>query len=91
MNIQELITELQDIANTDPDIEVRLAMQPSWPFEYDISRVAYVDPTYPEYHDLGPEDADVPDDEADRPPVVYLVEGSQLGYLPQIARGVFNR
>jgi hypothetical protein len=63
MTVQELMDLLEDL---DPEAEVRMAQQPSWPFEYSISDV------------MQPE----PPAEEDRPNVVYLVEGSQLGYLP---------
>lgn len=36
MTVQELITTLEDF---DPDAVVRLAIQPSWPFEYRIGDV----------------------------------------------------
>ena len=38
------VGELKEmIAGLDDDIEVRLAMQPTWPFEYDISSVEVMD------------------------------------------------
>jgi hypothetical protein len=45
-------------------------MQPSWPFEYSISSVELID--------NNPEDSD----EGELDAIVYLVEGTQLGYLP---------
>ncbi len=36
MTVEQLISELQ---NYEPDAEVRLAFQPSWPFEHSISEV----------------------------------------------------
>ncbi len=68
MTVAELMEELEDV---DPDAEVRLAMQPSWPFEYAIGRIAQVS---------APEDESARKDE--EPQVVYLSEGNQLGYLP---------
>lgn len=65
MTVAELIAILEDF---DGDAEVRLAQQPSWPFEYSIAR-------------FGVEIAEV--EGAD---VVYIAEGSQLGYLPGVAR-----
>jgi hypothetical protein len=62
------VTDLiQHLKAGDPDAEVRLTQQPTWPFEYAI------DPTNPAV-------------EVDRDdgPVVYLAEGAQLGYLPQV-------
>jgi hypothetical protein len=64
------VTDLiQHLEGCDPDAEVRLAQQPTWPFEYAI------DPTNPAVQV-----------EVDDGPVVYLGEGTQLGYLPQPAR-----
>ena len=74
MTVQELIMELEAM---NPDSEVRLAMQPQYPFEYSIGGVVEVGPD-------GDPDADFDYDTRDyeQPPVVYLSEGSQLGYLP---------
>lgn len=41
MTVQELMNELE---NVDPDAEVRIAQQPQWPFEYDITSVTEVKP-----------------------------------------------
>ena len=42
MTLAELIDNLERVRdeNGDEDIEVRLAHQPSWPFEYSIDRYA---------------------------------------------------
>jgi hypothetical protein len=85
MNVGELIAELEGF---DEDTEVRLAMQPSWPFEYSIGGVTEPVETdeCPECevawasHDEDGCDAERPDEEVKD--VVYLAEGSQLGYLP---------
>ena len=66
MTVIELKEALEGIPD---DAEVRLAMQPSWPFEYSIGDVIPVEP-----------DEEAPADEEVK--VVYLTEGSQLGYLP---------
>lgn len=77
MLISELIEQLIDIQSTYPDAEVRLAMQPAWPFEYSIHSVTEVK-----------EEKDTPDRDEDSDPdvIVYLSEGVQLGYLPGAAR-----
>ncbi len=64
----ELIEALEGL---DEDTPVRLAHQPSWPFEYAIRAVATVPdvPTEP-WHGERQEQ------------VVYLVEGEQTRYLP---------
>lgn len=61
MTVQELMELLEGM---DPDAEVRMAIQPSWPFEHDV------------------EDAVEVYVSEDSEPVVYLAEGTQLGYLP---------
>ena len=99
MRVQDLIEALQGM---DPDAEVRIASQPSWPFEHRCNDVVEVDLGQPD-----PEDAataqDILDDpesaEEDRetarkmlerdetkPKIVYLAEGPQVGYLPGIVR-----
>jgi hypothetical protein len=40
VTVGELIRELE---GQDPSTEVRLAMQPSWPFEYSVQNVAVVE------------------------------------------------
>jgi hypothetical protein len=68
MTVMELMEILQD---ADPEAEVRFAGQPSWPFEYSVADTV--------------EDMPEPDDEdhrEGRPPILYLVEGNQIGYLP---------
>jgi hypothetical protein len=70
VTVTDLIQHLEDC---DPDAEVRLAQQPTWPFEYAI------DPTNPTVQV-----------ELDDGPVVYLTEGAQLGYLPQVVRQQFG-
>ena len=77
MIVEELLELLEEF---NPEAEVRIAHQPSWPFEYEIVDVV----------PNGDEIADVliDDDNARHflNPVVYLVEGAQLGYLPHEAR-----
>jgi hypothetical protein len=80
MTVEELIALLEDC---DPEAEVRLAHQPSWPLAFELRGVAV------------PDDAGYEGDEADapKPGVVWLVEGSHpddspyaLSYLWDIAR-----
>jgi hypothetical protein len=80
MTVGELMEALDQF---DPDSEVRWAAQPSWPFEYSISSVVPI--TEDELVDE--EDAEdrlmgeIPESPK-RDDIVYLVEGTQLGYLP---------
>ncbi len=76
MTVQDLINLLKRM---DPDAEVRFASQPSWPFEYEINDVVEVQPPNEDEYD---DDEEAPDLGDDPVAVVYLVEGSQLGYLP---------
>lgn len=69
MTVQDLIIALERYPG---DAEVRLAIQPSWPFECSIAGLT--DNT--EIAD--PDDEGAPDDEGVT--VVYIAEGSQLGY-----------
>ena len=66
----EELIELLEGCN--PEAEVRFASQPSWPFEYSIETAIEVD--------LDGNDTGIPKD------VVYLEEGSQIGYLPALAK-----
>ena len=73
MKAKELIEELEYAIsiNDGNDVEVRLAQQPKWAFEYSIDRAVTVE---------------VEDENTDeREKVVYLAEGSQIGYLPELA------
>lgn len=63
----------------DQEAVVLFASQPSWAFEYSIRDVVEV---YPPNEDEDDEDAELSNPGDDPSPVVYLVEGVQLGYLP---------
>lgn len=71
MIVEELISELQQM---NPGSQVRFASQPSWPFEYSIDNVVSIAKDEDEEN----ENHEEPKEED----IVYLVEGSQLGYLP---------
>ena len=73
MTANELIEELEYAIsmNNGNDVEVRTAQQPKWAFEYSIESAVTVE--------VGNECDDVKDK------VVYLGEGSQLGYLNEDA------
>lgn len=76
MTLVELIEALEEMAEQyGEDTPVRFASQPSWPFEYDITAVQVTEPD--DNEEWVVEDAG---------PVIYLVEGSQLGYLPPWAK-----
>lgn len=72
MNIRDLIDSLEALAEEHGDeTDVRLAHQPSWPFEHAIGQIVAV----------GLDD----EAEEDQPAVVYIGESSQIGYLPGVA------
>lgn len=64
MTVAELIEQLQSM---NPEAPVRLAIQPSWPFEHEVGRVV-------EAYDQDPDLDDVTN-------VVSIGEGPQFGYL----------
>ena len=76
MTARDLIEELEYAisVNGGEDVEVRTAQQPKWPFEYNIDTAVTVEV----------EDADMVKGEKEK--IVYLAEGSQLGYLNELAR-----
>lgn len=84
-DLKELLDQFDD------DTVVRLAMQPAWPFEYDISDVIEWDNAMENYNreldEMRGEDPEYIEEwreENERPdsdPVCYLVEGTQLGYI----------
>ena len=70
MAIRDLIEALEEIAEQhDDNVIVRLATQPSWPFEHSISEAVAVE-VEENGHDVN---------------VCYLGEGRQVGYLPGAA------
>jgi hypothetical protein len=72
MKVADLIQILEDLPE---DAEVRFAQQPNYPFEYSVGCAVLLD-----YAERDANENDVPAE-----PVVYLVEGRQLGYLPGFA------
>ena len=68
LTVEELKEMLEDLPD---DMEVRVAHQPSWPFEYEVTSAGVVRGD---------------DDSEDEGGVLYLGEGDQLDYLPGKAR-----
>ena len=79
MTAIELIEELEYAIerNGGEDVEVRSAQQPKWAFEYSIDSAVTVCEVEDEFDD--------DDRKAPKSVVVYLSEGSQLGYLNEDA------
>lgn len=78
MTVENLINLLEDLAEAHPEAEVRFMSQPNWPFEYSIRGVT----TTSEISDDEEEDEDegVMPEAPTKTEVIYLVEGSKLGY-----------
>jgi len=80
MNVEELITMLEGLPM---DAEVRIAHQPEWPFEYSVDNVVEVEiHKHTEWDEEIGEEVPVGDSE----PIVYIVDGRQIGYLPGEAK-----
>ena len=74
MTIDELIERLEEYREAlGGDIEIRLMSQPNWPFEYSFAGLVSSN----ELRELDEEDFD-PQEANEH--VLYLVEGTQLGY-----------
>ncbi len=89
MTVRDLLDMLEGM---DENAEVRLAHQPSWPFEYSVSDVQEVtvggwdDDDLPDLENMTAQEGqrlregEEVNEKATK--VVYLAEGGQLGYLP---------
>lgn len=88
ITVAELLELLQDV---DPTAEVRLAVQPSWPFENEIDSVItakdVIEAVEVVQGDLGEDDEEV---EWEPLNVVYLTDGGQIGYLDPAVRMAWN-
>ena len=73
MTARDLIEELEYAIsiNGDEDVEVRMAQQPRWAFEYTIDEAVTIE--------VDDKDTD------EKSKIVYLGEGSQIGYLNEDA------
>ena len=84
------IGELKDlIEGYEDDVEIRWAAQPSWPFEYSISDAQVVEVADDECEECGGEGCETCHGTGFTTPelttpIVYLVEGQQLAYLPGV-------
>jgi hypothetical protein len=72
MTVRDMIAALGDY---DPDAEVRIEIQPRWPLEYTIGDVVCSD-------SITEDEDEEEDEDDDKPVVVYITEGSQIGYAP---------
>lgn len=76
--------ERAEIDDLDPDdIEVKLAMQPNWPFEYSVCEAQLITA---DDLDESEEDGDEDDDDDAIEPAFWLGEGNQEGYLPSAVK-----
>lgn len=78
MTIDEMLEILEDYKNQHGgDAEVRIMSQQNWPFENTVHGICCGG----EINAIENEDeSDVDDDDVEGDAVVYIVEGSQLGY-----------
>ncbi len=72
MTIDDLLDVIDGL---DGSMEIRLATQPHWPFEWSIDRAVLKSEI--EFDEDEEEDDSTQEDEAD---VLYFTEGTQLGY-----------
>jgi len=73
----ELLEAVEELIEAHgADVEVRMATQPNYPFEWSIGGVVAVDPSESDEDDDEGSDAPSGDGEV----IVYILEGSQLGY-----------
>ena len=80
MNVSELISLLEDMPE---DAEVRLAEQPRWAFEYSVGDVVLSSDA--DWLEDEEEDVEAGKPKSEAKSIVYISEGSQLGYLPSQA------
>ena len=84
MNIAELIEELERVKMTHgEDVEVRLSVQPNYPYEHEIAGVS--EPLTPFHFGDDEDDRPAESRNSDKPldkTVIYIAEGTQIGYLP---------
>jgi hypothetical protein len=106
MNIRELIEALESVAQDHGDeVDVRIADQPAWPFEYEIGQVESVDlnnETCEVCEGKGVEGGETcencdgsgiyREEGSDGEPemVVYISTANQIGYLPHAAVEALN-
>lgn len=100
MNIRDLIQQLEYLAEEHGDeIEVRLACQPSYPFEHGVGQVVAVqtgnasemrDELMENWSELSDEEraeaeANIAAEEQEAETIAYIGEAGRVGYLPGAA------
>lgn len=72
LTLNELIEQLTALRDegVDGDAEVRIALQPNYPFAHTVGQVVVAE-----------ESEDDEDEDEPMSPVVYIGEGRQIGYL----------
>lgn len=88
ITVNELIDLLQGVVEEagHGEMEVLLASQPNWPFEYSIREPVLIDMNPANYD----EDGEYVEEHDDPKYVVYLPEGAQLNYLQAKKHHVWN-
>ena len=75
MTVSQLIESLEEYRDEYGDLEVRLMTQQNWPFENTVAGLASAVEIAEAANDEDPKDGDT-----EPAPVLYIVEGQQLGY-----------
>ena len=104
MLLTDLIARLEEFAQDHPDAEIRLMTQCQWPFEYSILGIATKrdmddESARQEAERLRERGVELDDEDEVGPrkdptpgsEIIYLVEGSQLGYGTKAAWDVCDR
>lgn len=84
MNISELIEQLQAVLEDEGDLDVRIAMQPSWPLAANVAAVVTDKAARANDEDAMPNDEDARN-------VVWIAASSSVGYSenPYAPRGAW--
>ena len=81
MTLTQLISAAEQAYEDFGDIEVRVAYQPSYPFELSVNRTEVVDDE--EGREFG-------DPDLDHSPVFYIAAPEQVGYLPGVVTEILG-
>jgi hypothetical protein len=90
MTVEEMI---QILSEMDPTAEVRLAIQPGYPFQHTVGEIVEVDLSEDdddEWDEEDEEDGEEPEEEKEPEVVVYIGEAGQLYSAPYLP-GVVSR
>lgn len=88
MTVAQLIEQLQDLGEEMLEAEVRIAIQPSWPLQYNVGSrlVTSADLATRQSDEDEDEDTDIDEEKL----IVWITEGSSCDDSPYAPDGVFN-